>query len=161
MSKKLSVTGLQNIGMLMERGQAQIKTPRVEKPFEPEEKRKAIVAKTVTKLSTETAASAAYLLPVIKASVKAAYDAGHDDALAQNTVVEEMLAKQYQDRSANLVPAVVAAVMEQLGMTELVLDLSAVATVFLRTRLEFDVAHGMGDTPDVATYRLQFNGDAS
>ena len=159
MSKKISVTGLQNIGALIQRNAATIPPKPVDKA-DAYAKRRAIVEKTMGKMPALKVHNMVpgwheALRTFIDAAVREAWDASHADALMQNQVVEAILNKQYETRNNLTMPAVVAAVMEQSGMSTMVLDLEAVATVFDRTQLDYDVA---GTT---VAYSLRFGADRS
>ena len=148
MNQKVSVTGLQNIGKLMERNSAAIAKP-AEKPTE-YAKRQAIVKKTV-----EAAGFSCGDARFIDAAVREAYNAGHADAFAQSQAVDALLDKQYKARTNLTMPAVVAAVMEQTGMGALLLDLDDVATVFDRCQIDYSVQN------NVIEYSLSFKSDTS
>jgi hypothetical protein len=76
----------------------------------------------------------------LKASMREAYNVGHADALDQNSQVERLLDKQYQKRTEVTMPAVVAGVMEQLGLSSMVLDLALMATVFDRHKITYTLS---------------------
>lgn len=155
MTKKPSVSGLQNIGTLLARNEAVTNVPPVKTvKVEPADVQKEIVKKTMSALSylpktVDFAAHGKY----VKAAVREAYDQGHAAALKQNELVQSILDQQYKSRNANVVPAVVAAVMEQIGMHSLSLDLGDVATVFERVSINYEVA---GET---VSYTLEFKSD--
>jgi hypothetical protein len=75
----------------------------------------------------------------LKAGLRDAYNLGHADALDQNSQVERLLEKQYDARTKVTMPAVVAAVMEQMGLTSMTMDLALMATVFQRNQITYTV----------------------
>lgn len=122
-----SVKGLANIAALV----LPVAVAAAPKPAPAKNTAEGIVAKTV-----EAGGFSCGDAKLIGAAVREAMNLGHALAVNQNSMVEELLEKQYKARTDLTMPAVVAAVMEQLGMSEMLLDLDNVATVFTRCRLE-------------------------
>lgn len=166
MNQKVSVTGLQNIGKLMERNAAAIA-----KPAEKVDVLRAIVDKTIPGIMDMSRAhrnvndadtTRKSIEARIAAAVREAFNAGHGEAFAQSQVVDAMLDKQYKARTNLTMPAVVAAVMEQTGMHKLSMTLEGVATVFDRCKIEYHVAQATTDVPvDIIHYTLDILPTAS
>lgn len=154
-NEKLSVKGLANIGQLMQRNPDVINPHPTKSQVQKKMDRAAIVQKTVTALIPHMERTVtAQITHIVEAAVRNGADLGHNEALDQNGAVEAMLEKQFAERNKLAVPAVVAAVMEQLGMTSLVLDLPHVATIFKRSKLTWNMTdNGMIE------YRLEHNAD--
>jgi hypothetical protein len=150
-SKPMSVKGLANIGALLERGDL----PKAPAPAPKRDRRTAdqIAGRTYEKLKAAMSdlpqAQQDLVITYVKAGLRETYNVGHADALDQNGAVEALLEQQYDARTRLTTPAVVAAVMEQLGSTEMTLDLSMFATVFERKKIDFSVSD-----QDVITYTL-------
>lgn len=151
-SKPMSVKGLANIGALLERGDL----PKAPAPAPKRDRRtlEQIEARTHEKIvasiqGNERCSASNLVGHYLKAALREAYNSGHADALDQNGAVEALLEQQYDARTRLTTPAVVAAVMEQLGSTEMTLDLSMFATVFERKKIDFSVSD-----QDVITYTL-------
>lgn len=167
MGQKISVNGLANIGQLIARNPDAAKVEPPKSELQKKVDRAAIVDKTLGNLHGGAAGSAnqamkveTHNLAVLQAAVRDAYNLGHKDALDQNGAVEAMLDQQYKDRTALTLPAAMAAFMEQCGLTSLLLDLPAVATVFSRVRL-VTVIHNTEDPDDagVIEYTLHHLSD--
>lgn len=157
--KNKSVKGLANIAQLLNRGDlaATPAAPKRERrscidiETRTNEKILAAVGLSSDKPPTTAATSQVALLAnFVRAAVRDAYNLGHADALDQNSEVERLLEKQYQKRTEVTMPAVVAGVMEQLGLTSMTLDLVFLATVFDRNQITYTVSHG-----DVIEYTMR------
>jgi hypothetical protein len=144
--KNKSVKGLANIAQLLNRGDLAVA------PAAPKRERRSCIdieTKTNEKIvaavglqserpHTDAAtAQIALLANYVRAAVRDAYNLGHADALDQNSQVERLLEKQYQKRTEVTMPAVVAGIMEQLGMSAMTLDLAHLATVFDRNQISY------------------------
>lgn len=128
--KGMSVNGLANIGQILQRN------PEAAKPEAPKKVRDtidSIVEKTLS--SVPLGSTACNLRTYVTAAVRAGYNLGHADAFDQNGAVENLLRQQYEARTMLTLPTAVAAIMEQVGMESMMLDLDQVATVFNRVRL--------------------------
>lgn len=155
---KGSVKGLANIATLIARAPdalAPAPTPKAHGITA-----ESIIAKTVGRLvslprDVDNGAVGKY----VKAAVTEALNLGHSMAVGQNNMVEDLLKKQYDARTALTMPAVVAAIMEQTGQDTLVLDMDALATVFSRCRIEHDSMDDVGQ-PNTLEYRLHYLADA-
>lgn len=128
-----SVSGLANIGVLLQ-GQSNYAKPA---PAARSHNLQGIALHTARKLLDADQSEHARL---VSAAVKEAYNAGHAEGLAQGSAVETLLNAQYDSRTRMLVPTVVAAIMDQLGMQEMTLDLNAVSTTFKRVALNFSLS---------------------
>lgn len=145
--QKISVRGLANIGALLDR--ADTPAPAPLKSTENKLTRESIIDRTVAKLSSVTAESAvmpfdAWIRKVVTAAVRDAWQTAHAQALAQSNAVDVLLERQYASRTMHITPAIVASVMEQLGLSNMVLDMRLVGTVFERNALDFSVSD-LGD----------------
>jgi hypothetical protein len=140
--KNKSVKGLANIAQLLNRGDL------AAAPAAPKRERRDtndITARTAEKLHAAVGdiASDSQMVLIqgfVRAAVRDAYNLGHADALDQNNQVERLLDKQYQKRTEVTMPAVVAGVMEQLGLTSMTLDLAHLATVFERNQITYTLS---------------------
>lgn len=133
MSKKgMSVRGLANIGTLLNRADA----PAAE-PVQPKGSKEAIIEKTLAKMQSFTGGD---LRAIVTAAVREGFNLGHAAALDQNNEIERLINKRFDAKTQMAMPAICAAVMEHLGMTELTLVLSDVATVFDRCRIEYEAS---------------------
>ena len=132
------VNGLANIGALLSRNPDALKpAPRV--PTDGKRTRDAICQRTIGNLQGLTVDKhQGVMRRIVEASVREAYNLGHADALDQNEIAEGLLEKQYKARTELTLPAAVAGIMEQLGMTELHIELDALSTVFKRNRLDIN-----------------------
>jgi hypothetical protein len=139
--KNKSVKGLANIAQLLNRGDLAV-APAAPK----RERRSCIDIETRTNEKIRAAIPlGANLDPkhwtlidnFVRAAVRDSYNLGHADALDQNSQVERLLEKQYQKRTEVTMPAVVAGIMEQLGMSSMTLDLAHLATVFDRNQISY------------------------
>jgi hypothetical protein len=142
MSKKSSVHGLANIGQLLNRADLPPAAPPATRERRTQDE---IYQRTHEKIvasieGNERCSAAAILGHYLKAALRDAYNSGHADALEQNSAVERLLEQQYEARTKLTMPAVVAAVMEQRGLSSMTLDLAHMATVFSRNRIEFTVS---------------------
>lgn len=147
--KNKSVKGLANIAQLLNQGGVLAAAPA---PKRERRDQNDIVTKTHTKIvaavglesehphSRAATAQIALLENFVKAAVRDAYNLGHADALDQNNQVERLLDKQYQKRTEVTMPAVVAGVMEQLGLSSMTLDLALMATVFDRQKITYTLS---------------------
>jgi hypothetical protein len=144
----MSVNGLANIGAFMSR----VPTANVD-PAPPKSSQEAIVTKTVGALTPHAKITSDAISKVVAAAVREAFNLGHATALAQNDMVEALLKKQYDARTQLTLPAAVAAIMEQTGMDELILDLTAVSTVFDRCKIDMAV-NPVDDKGDLIEYKL-------
>jgi hypothetical protein len=153
--EKLSVKGLANIGQFMSR----VPTANVD-PTPPKDSKEAIIAKTVNAMPLGAAVHRTDVERVVAAAVREAFNLGHAAALAQNDMVEQLLNKQYEARTALTLPAAVAAIMEQTGQDELILDLTAVATVFDRVKLDMAV-NPVDEKGDLVEYKLTHFADGA
>lgn len=142
--KKVSVHGLQNIGMLLGRADAPKPAPSrergtvegiYEKTFE-----KIIAALPVSATAYVTHAQQKLMEGYLRAGLRDAYNLGHSEALEQNGQVERLLEKQYETRTRVTTPAVVCAVMEQTGLSSMTLDMALMATVFERCDIQYTVS---------------------
>lgn len=148
--RKMSVSGLQNIGALLSKADVPaVVTTKTGK--------EAIVEKTIAAMGTSHHWTPEGVRRYVGAAVREAYNLGHADALTQNEIVESLLQQQYESRTLLTMPTVIASVMEQLGMTDLMLDLNSVVTVFKRCRIEFEAHQPTGG--DVITYKLSHLAD--
>lgn len=136
--KKVSVHGLQNIGMLLGRADAPKEAPKRERGTKDDiesatlEKIHAAVGPAVT-MSSQMSLVRSF----VKAAVRNAYNLGHAEALEQNSSVERLLEKQYEARTRVTTPAVVCAIMEQSGLSSMTLDMAQLATVFQRCDIQY------------------------
>ena len=151
-NRGVSVNGLANIGKLLNRADL----PGAPAPAPKRERRNAheIIDRTMEKISAavggqSTATQIGLVREFVEAAVRDAYNVGHADALDQNSAVEKLLEKQYDARTKMTLPAAVAGVMEQRGLSSMTLDLAQLATVFDRQNIDFDVSEG-----DIINYRL-------
>jgi 2-hydroxychromene-2-carboxylate isomerase len=154
-----SVKGLANIGALLGRGDLPQQPPR-----EPKRERRTqeqIYERTMEKVSaslssmpTMAATHVNLIQNYVRAAVREAYNLGHADALEQNGAVEALLEQQYQARTKLTMPAVVAAVMEQQGLSSMTLDLAHMATVFKRNEIKYTITD-----EDVIEYTMRPVGD--
>lgn len=154
-SPQKSVKGLENLKSLVLPVMLAQKVAPAEQPKR--EGADAIIAKTVAKLAEGTAASPKYLAPIIAAMVREAVNLGHAMAVGQNDMIEDLLAKQYKARTDLTMPVVIAAVMEQLGMQEMMIDLDTLATVFSRCRIEQNMLES--DDHNAIIYKLRYLAD--
>jgi hypothetical protein len=146
----MSVNGLANIGAFMSR----VPTANVD-PAPPKSSQEAIVAKTVDNVREAYSKPGAGITieRCVAAAVREAFNLGHAAALAQNDMVEQLLKKQYDARTQLTLPAALAAIMEQIGMDELILDLTAVSTVFDRCKIDMAV-NPVDEQGDLIEYKL-------
>lgn len=152
-NQKLRVNGLANIGQFMAR------VPASTAPTAPPKKSaEAIIAKTMNAIPLGATGCKPEIERIFTAAIREALNLGHALALAQNDMVEALLNKQYDARTALTLPAAVAAIMEQTGMSELTLDLSAVATVFDRCKLDM-AANAVDEHGDIIEYKLRHTAD--
>lgn len=148
--QKMSVTGLANIGALL--GRADTPAPAPLKSTTNKLTRESIIDRTVERLVTSGdyasqdayAAADARARKLVTAAVRDAWQTSHAEALAQSNAVDVLLERQYAARTMHITPAIVASVMEQLGLSNMVLDMRLVGTVFERNALDFSVAD-LGD----------------
>lgn len=151
-NRGVSVKGLANIGALLNR--TDLPTTPAPAPKRERRTQDQIYERTIEKvLAAMRGADASDVVPLIQTYVKAAirdsYNGGHADALDQNSAVEKLLEQQYEARTKMTLPAAVAGIMEQRGLSSMTLDLAHLATVFDRNRIDFSVSDG-----DVIEYRL-------
>jgi hypothetical protein len=136
MAKEKSINGLANIGLLVAGAALRAAPP---KPKEADVKA-AIIKKTVgampNHLDPTSPRTVDAVQRIVTAAVREAFNAGHANALDQNHMVEELLKQQYKTRTELTLPVAAMAIMEQSGMSSLLLDLDAVATVNDRCRVE-------------------------
>lgn len=148
--QKISVRGLANIGALLDR--ADTPAPAPLKSTENKVTRESIIDRTVERLVTsgDYASQDAYAVAearsrkLVTAAIRDAWQAAHAQALAQSNAVDVLLERQYASRTMHITPAIVASVMEQLGLSNMVLDMRLVGTVFERNALDFSVSD-LGD----------------
>lgn len=148
--QKISVRGLANIGALLDR--ADTPAPAPLKSTENKLTRESIIDRTVERLVTsgDYSSQDAYAVAearsrkLVTAAIRDAFNAGHAQALAQSNAVDVLLERQYASRTMHITPAIVASVMEQLGLSNMVLDMRLVGTVFERNALDFSVSD-LGD----------------
>jgi len=140
--RPVRVKGLANIGALINRADL----PQAPTPAARRERRDLdqIFERTNAKIvasieGNERCSATAILGHYLLAAIREAYNTGHADALDQNSAVDDLLEKQYEARTRLTMPTVVAAVMEQHGMSELTLDLTKVATVFERVKVDYTI----------------------
>jgi hypothetical protein len=152
--RKLRVNGLANLASLMVRNPDVLKQAATPvKP--PKESRDAICQRTIGNLQGLTLNQhQGVMRRIVEAAVREAYNAGHAAALVQNGAVEDALSQQNEARTRYTLPTAVAAIMEHIGMDELVLDLDAVASVFKRNRIEFKVVDADEGNPQYAHYKM-------
>lgn len=153
MSKKgMSVSGLANIGQLLDRAEVPAEQPKVVRGS-----KEAIVAKTTEGIreAYSTPGAAATIERYITAAVREAFNLGHAEALDQNGEIERLINKRFDAKTQMAMPAICASVMEHLGMTELTLELNSVATIFDRCRVEFEAS----DDGGFITYFLRHKSD--
>lgn len=165
MDKTKSVKGLENISQLLSRNPqaAAVEPPKSAAQKKQDQNR--IVMKTISNLKhIGIGDSAGTIMNIdahnhgmLVAAVREAYDLGHRDTLDQNNAVEVLLNRQYEERTKLTTPAVVAAVMEQMGMSSMLLDLALVATVFKRCAIEYTVTGEPG--AEIIEYRLKYLAD--
>jgi len=155
-SKPMSVKGLANIGALLDRSDAPKAPAVLPKRRDTEQIYARTHEKIVASIQGNERCSASNLVGhYLKAALREAYNLGHADALDQNGAVEALLNKQYQARTELTTPAVVAAIMEQLGKETMTLDLAMFGTVFDRKKIDFSVSD-----QDVIEYTLIDNSEA-
>lgn len=150
--KNKSVKGLANIAQLLNRGDLAVA------PAAPKRERRDtndISTRTAEKLHAAVGhiASDSQMVLIqgyVRAAVRDAYNLGHADALDQNSQVERLLEKQYQKRTEVTMPAIVAGVMEQLGLSSMTLDLAHLASVFDRNQISYVVSDA-----DVIEYTMR------
>lgn len=135
--RKLSVTGLANIASLLTKADLEPQPVRV--PGKPRATQTTIAQKTIDALPIRAQGDDPSIGRIVVAAVREAYNLGHADAMVQSETVDALLKQQYDARTKLTMPAVVAAVMEHLGTSELVMHLPTVATVFDRNRIEYAV----------------------
>jgi hypothetical protein len=158
-----SVKGLENIASLIVPVAAAAAPEDLKKPKHLNTE--VIINKTMNNLKQFVNGSAtdltivdAHNRKIVTAAVREALNLGHALAVGQNDMVEKLLEQQYKARTDLTVPVVVAAVMEQLGMTELLLDLGNLSTVFTRCRLEQSMVDE-SVAKDYIDYRLRYLAD--
>lgn len=151
--RKLSVTGLANIASLLTK--ADLEPQPIHLPGKPRATKESIVEKTYARLPAMSADDLKRTNTLIEAAVREAYNLGHADAMVQSETVDALLKQQYDARTKLTMPAVVAAVMEHLGTSELVMHLPTVATVFDRNHIEYTV----DDSGDWIEYKLRPTGE--
>jgi hypothetical protein len=140
--KNKSVKGLANIAQLLNQGGVLAAAA----PAPKRERRTAdqIAGRTYEKLKAAMSnlpqSQQDMVISYVKAGLRESYNVGHADALDQNSEVERLLDKQYQKRTEVTMPAVVAGVMEQLGLSSMVLDLALMATVFDRHKITYTLS---------------------
>lgn len=134
-NKGMSVSGLANIGSLI--GRADLPTAPPKNAAASRRTKEQIVTKTLGYFGE---GSAALYRRYIEAAVRDAYNLGHADALDQNSAVEKLLEKQFDARTKVTMPAVVAGVMEQQGLSSMTLDLAMMSTVFDRLNIEYTLS---------------------
>jgi hypothetical protein len=141
-----SVKGLANIAQLLNQGGVLAAAPA---PKRERRDTNDIFAKTRDKIDAALGlledgkfepAKVSLFENYLKAAIRESYNLGHADALDQNGEVERLLDKQYQKRTEVTMPAVVAGVMEQLGLTSMTLDLAHLATVFERNQITYTIS---------------------
>lgn len=148
MSKKgMSVRGLASIGALLERADAPAAAP-----VRPNGGKEAIIEKTLEKMQSFTGGD---LSGIVTAAVREAFNLGHAAALDQNNEIERLINKRFDTKTQMAMPAICAAVMEQLGMTELLLNLDDVGTVFDRCAIDFESSND----GSYITYTLRHKAD--
>lgn len=150
-NRGVSVKGLAALGTLLNRADLPTTAPA---PKRERRNLDQIFERTNTKIvasidGNERCSATAILGHYLKAALREAYNSGHADALDQNSAVEKLLEQQYEARTRMTLPAAVAGIMEQRGLSSMTLDLAHLATVFDRNRIDFDVADG-----DIINYRL-------
>lgn len=91
-------------------------------------------------------------------AVTNAYSMGRRDARIEAEAVQAMTESVLESRASHILPAAVAAVMENIGLTSLTLDLAAVASVFSRVSVDYELIDD-GDGVSVE-YRLTYKEDA-
>lgn len=155
--KQKSIKGLAGLATLLNRADLDMQRQAPAK----RERRdtQAVYDRTVGKIAAAiglnvNAAQQEMMCNYLKAGLREAYNLGHADALEQNSQVERLLEQQYEARTRVTMPAVVAAVMEQTGMSKLTIDLDKVGTVFQRNRIE----HTLSDA-NVIEYTLHPAGE--
>lgn len=161
MNQKKSVKGLANIAALLNRTDIPVHQPA------PNSKRRDLNGIfNHTREKVEAAAGVApdgrpqtdafksqreLMKTYINAGIRDAYNLGHAEALEQNNQVEKLLENQYAVRTRVTTPAVVCAVMEQLGTESMTLDLGRMATVFDR----LDIQYTLDADTDIMTYTVR------
>jgi hypothetical protein len=137
MPKEKSVRGLANIGLLVSAGALRANPP---KPKDEGDVKAAIIKKTLGAMPNTLDASKPHVIAqverIVTAAVREAFNAGHANALDQNSMVEELLKKQYTARTELTLPVACMAIMEQTGLSDILLDMDAVASVSSRCRIE-------------------------
>jgi hypothetical protein len=155
---KQSIKGLANIGLLVAGAALRAAPP---KPKEADVKA-AIIKKTLGAMPNTLDASKPHVISqverIVTAAVREAFNAGHANALDQNHMVEELLKKQYKARTELTLPVAAMAIMEQTGLSDITLDLDAVATVSSRCRIEMQSMED-GDDKMHMRFSLRVKGD--
>lgn len=143
---KHSVSGLANIAALLNKAEFEAQPVHVA-TRKPAQTQDSIVEKTRLAITYTNAVTLPDLEKlhsqnkrVLQAAVREAYNLGYAEAITTNGAVEKLLEEQYDVRTKVAMPAVVAAVMEQIGKTDLTLDLRMVGTVFERNLIDFTVS---------------------
>lgn len=131
MKKPKHVNGLANIGLLVA-GATMRNAPKQDE----RDVKDKIVQKTLSALAARAGGIDHGFDKAVTAAVREAFNAGHANALEQNSMVEELLKKQYSARTELTLPVAAMAIMEQVGLPSILLDLDAVATVSSRCRVE-------------------------
>jgi len=155
--KEVSVKGLANIGKLLDRGVVLTsEAPKADKL----DTLGAIAEKTSHKVFgvMQTSGKHRAVHHCVEAGVREAHKLGQVEAVKQSEIVEKMLNEQYEGRTSALLPAVAAVIMEQLGMTDMTLDLDAIETVFERCTIDYELNHG-GPAGNFISYTLSHLAD--
>jgi hypothetical protein len=132
MAKEKSVRGLANIGLLVTAGALRANPPKQDE----RDVKQRIIDKTVAALLPHLKITKEAASKIVTAAVREAFNAGHANALDQNSMVEELLKKQYNARTELTLPVAAMAIMEQTGLSDILLDMDAVASVSSRCRIE-------------------------
>ena len=95
---------------------------------------------------------------VLHQAISSAYTLGTVQAKNEHAAIHEAAQQTYESRQAFTLPAAVAAIMDQTGMTELTLDMHAVASVFTRCSIDYRLCTGVDGRNDVH-YKLSYFAD--
>ena len=157
MNQKKSVNGLANIAALLNRSDIPLHQPA---PKRERRDLNGISAHTQEKIYAALPLGAMGSIDhshkvlighFLNSALRDAYNLGHAEALGQGSEVERLLEQQYETRTRVTTPAVVGAMMEQLGMESMVFDLARMATVFERLNIQYT----LDADADLMTYTVR------
>lgn len=156
MNQKKSVNGLANIAALLNRSDIPLHQPAPKRERRDlngifHHTREKIMAAIPPMVASDHVSHRALFETFLLAGLRDAYNLGHAEALGQGSEVERLLEQQYETRTRVTTPAVVGAMMEQLGMESMVFDLARMATVFERLNIQYT----LDADADLMTYTVR------